>query len=253
MILNQSRWPLAPVTLAMSFALTALGAPAAGPTPGSGTAATGSSMKLRCLTPDEIHVTHGTVGRDSSGRLDIAAPVVRAVSTVGRARAAELKFTLLGPTTAQVALRSGQLRRQFGLKLRAQNGCNLVYAIWRLEPKTELVISVKSNPGMRTNAECHTNGYQNIKPARSAPLPVLRPGEPHRLRAVLAEQGDGLEVFVDDVSVWSGQLGPKVLEFDGPVGFRTDNVHLIADLCQAPVAAGTESYTPPAGSEEGDD
>lgn len=238
------------MTLASFLALTAGRAEAAG----SAKSAKDGTLKMRCLAGSEIRVTHGEVGRDGSGRLEISAPVVRAVSTVGRASAAELSFTLIGPTKEQVALRSGQVRRQFGLKLRAQNGCNLVYAIWRLEPRTELVVSVKSNPGMRTNAECHTSGYQNIKPARSAPLPVLRPGEPHRLRAVLAEQGDGLEVFVDDLSVWSGQLGSKALDFNGPVGFRTDNIHLVADLCQTPVLAGAETDTSlPPDATEGDE
>jgi hypothetical protein len=236
--------------VAVASTLAAAHAGAAGP----GASAKESAMKLQCLSAGEIRVTRGEVGRDASGRLEISAPVVRAVSTVGNARAAELNFTLIGPTKEQVALRSGEMRRQFGLKLRAQNGCNLVYAIWRLEPKAELVVSVKSNPGMRTHAECHTSGYQNIKPMRSGPLPVIKPGESHRLRAQLAEQGDGLQVFADDVLVWSGQLGQKAFEFDGPVGLRTDNVHLVADLCQAPVPTGPGKNTsPPPGAEDVED
>jgi hypothetical protein len=193
---------------------------------------------LRSLAPKEICVTLGSVTQDKTGKLEITAPKTRGVSTVGHARAAELRFTYLGPTAQQVALRSGQVRRQFGLKLRAQNGCNLVYVIWRLEPKAELVISVKSNPGMRTNAECHTSGYQNIKPTQSTPMPVLNPGDSHRLRAMLSDQDDGLQVFLDDSLVWTGQLGAKALSADGPVGFRTDNVHLITDLWQSASADG---------------
>jgi hypothetical protein len=207
------------------------------------TAAPPSASQLRCLAAKEICVTLGSVGQDKTGKLEINAPKTRAVSTVGYAHAAELRFTYLGPTDQVAALRSGQVRRQFGLKLRAQNGCNLVYVIWRLEPKAELVISVKSNPGMRTNAECHTSGYQNIKATKSSPMPALNPGDSRRLRAVLSDKDDGLQVFLDDALIWSGQLGAKALEADGPVGFRTDNVHLITDLCQSASADGQVKET----------
>jgi hypothetical protein len=230
----QLSWSLASLaTLLPSIVLVAAQAQAAG-----ATASSPSGPQLRSLAPKEICVTLGAVSQDKTGKLEITAPKTRGVSTIGHARAAELRFTYLGPTAQQVALRSGQVRRQFGLKMRAQNGCNLVYIIWRLEPKAELVISVKSNPGMRTNAECHTNGYQNIKPTQSTPMPALNSGDSHRLRTVLSDKDDGLQVFLDDALVWSGQLGSKALEADGPVGFRTDNVHLITDLAQSASADG---------------
>ena len=72
-------------------------------------------------------------------------------------------------------LASGEMRRQFGLKLRAEDACNLVYAMWRIEPESKLVVSVKSNPGQHTSAQCGNRGYQNIKPLHSSPLPSLRP------------------------------------------------------------------------------
>jgi len=68
-------------------------------------------------------------------------------------------------------LGSGELRHQFGLKLRAQDACNLVYAMWRIEPESKLVVSVKTNPGEHSSAECGNRGYQNIKPRRSSPVP----------------------------------------------------------------------------------
>jgi hypothetical protein len=203
--------------------------------------------KLHCLRRDELCVTHGEIGAGPSGRLAISDSVVRAVSTRGVSRTAELRFTLLGSTDKTVALSSGQVRRQLGLKLRAQNGCNLVYVMWRLEPQNELVVSVKRNPGMSTHAECGTQGYRNIPAAKSVPVPSVAPGEPHRLRAVLAEHGDGLEVLIDGVHVWSGALGTEALGFDGPVGVRTDNVRLEADLCQATevsAAAPAHACTP---------
>jgi hypothetical protein len=52
--------------------------------------------------------------------------------------------------------------------------------MWRIEPESELVVSVKSNPGQHTSAECGNRGYRNIK---SRPVPVLRSGHTHDLRA----------------------------------------------------------------------
>jgi hypothetical protein len=201
---------------------------------------------------DALCVTYGAVTEDAAGRFSINDPEVRAVSRQGIARTAELSFTVLGPSAETKLLGSGQMRRQFGLKLRAQNGCNLVYVMWRWEPKNELVISVKSNPGMQNHGQCGTHGYQNIVPLHSSPIPTLKAGEPHRLRASLSGNGDGLEVFVDGVSVWSGALGPKALAFDGPVGIRTDNVRLLADLFQSAEVGGASPATlclPSKGSE----
>jgi hypothetical protein len=90
----------------------------------------------------------------------------------------EAHFTLLGSTGNEAMLGSGELRRQFGLKLRAQDVCNLVYAMWRIEPESKLVVSVKSNPGQHTSAECANRGYRNIKPRHSTPVPVLRSETP---------------------------------------------------------------------------
>src|SRR4029077_13503182 len=95
----------------------------------------------------------------------------------------EAHFTFLGSTGNEARLGSGELRRQFGLKLRAQDACNLVYTMWRIEPESKLVVSVKSNPGQHSSAECGNRGYRNIKPRRSTPAPLLRPGDTHRLSA----------------------------------------------------------------------
>ena len=214
------------------------------PTASGGTMAV-DDTKLHCLRREDICVTHGFIGTDPAGRLSIEDPVVRAISTRGISPTAELAFTLLGPTSRSVPLKSGQMRRQLGLKLRAQDGCNLVYVMWRLEPKNELLVSIKSNPGMKTNAECGTRGYSNLVPARSKVLPAPQPGQPHRLRAVLGENGASLEVFVDDVSVWAGALGAKAMAFDGPIGIRTDNLRLTAELCQAPHVSPSQRQLPP--------
>ena len=137
---------------------------------------------------------------------------------------AEARFTYLGSTPNEAPLASGEMRRQFGLKLRAQDACNLVYAMWRIEPESKLVVSVKSNPGQHSSAQCGNRGYQNIKPRHSSPVPVLNSGDTHTLRAEM--NGAEMKVFADNSLVWEGSVGTDALGFDGPVGVRSDNARL---------------------------
>lgn len=166
-------------------------------------------------------VTKGAIEETDSSRLEVRVPEMRAVVAHPTQQVAEARLTYLGPTSKDKPLGSGEIRRQFGLKLRAQNGCNLVYAMWRIEPKSELVVSVKRNPGMSTHAECGTNGYHNIKPTRDLSVPRLKEGEAHALRAEMT--GSKMRVFIDGKTVWEGDVDRDVLSFDGPVGVRTDN------------------------------
>ena len=113
------------------------------------------------------------------------------------------------------------MRRQFGIKLRAHDACNLVYAMWRIEPGSEFIVSIKSNPGMHSSSECGNHGYRNIKPRHASAVPRLSPGDSH---ALLVDMTDTeMRVSVDGNEVWEGDLGPGALSFDGPVGVRTDN------------------------------
>jgi hypothetical protein len=150
----------------------------------------------------------------------------------------QARFTYLGSTPNEAPLASGEMRRQFGLKLRAQDACNLVYAMWRIEPESKLVVSVKSNPGEQSSAQCGNRGYQNIKPRRSSPVPALEPGTTHTLRAQM--NGAEMQVFADNSLVWEGSVGPDALRFDGPVGIRSDNARLQIEL-----AAPTEQRSGP--------
>ena len=117
----------------------------------------------------------------------------------------EVRFKYLGATENESRLGSGEVRRQFGLKLQAQDPCNLTYVMWRIAPESKLVVSVKTNPGQHTSAECGNRGYKNIRPARSSPVPVLQPGAAHTLHADL--NGDALRVLADGAVVWTGNLG----------------------------------------------
>jgi hypothetical protein len=177
-------------------------------------------------------VTSGAIVPLAGARFSVTAPTFRAVAASPSDARAELRFTYLGPTATTRALGSGALRQQLGLKLRAQDPCNLVYVMWRLDPEQKLVVSVKRNLGERTSRECGNLGYTNVKPRTSAPLPPVAVNASHVLFAEMSD--DVLHVFVDDVSVWEGSLGRDAAALAGPVGIRTDNVHLEAELAGAP-------------------
>jgi hypothetical protein len=177
-------------------------------------------------------VTEGAIEQPPGQQLSVNVSKMRAYVNAYTQPAAEARFTYLGSTPNESPLASGEMRRQFGLKLRAQDACNLVYAMWRIEPESKLVVSVKSNHGEHTSAQCGNRGYQNIKPRRSSPVPVLTPGSTHTLRAEM--NGDEMEVFADNSPVWEGSVGTDALSFDGPVGLRSDNARLLLDFATGP-------------------
>ncbi len=196
----------------------------------AGVAARGNSADERMLPLSRAHlcVTEGSVTELPGDRLSVSVPKMRAYATVPTLQDVTAHFTYLGATGGEARLGSGELRRQFGLKLHAQDACNLVYAMWRIEPESKLVVSVKSNPGQHTSAECGNRGYKNIKPRRSSPLPLLRSGAIHTLHAEM--NGDEMKVFVDGAVVWEGAVGRAALGFAGPVGMRSDNARLEIEL-----------------------
>ncbi len=191
--------------------------------------------KKLAISSGNLCVTEGTVGSDTENRLTVDVPKMRAYVNAWTSQAIEAQFTYLGPTAEESKLGSGEIRRQFGLKLRAQNACNLVYAMWRIEPESKIVVSIKRNPAESTSAECGNRGYRNIKPEHAAAVPVLHPGDTHTLSAAL--DGEELHVLVDNRTVWEGSLGPDAQDLNGPVGIRSDNVRLSLDL-KAGTAAG---------------
>ena len=184
----------------------------------------GSGSGPQQISRAELCVTEGEIETLDSGQLRVDDSKMRAYSALRTNPVAELRFTYLGPTQEVSKLGSGTVRQQLGLKLRAQDACNLVYVMWRISPESKLVASVKRNPGKHTSAECGNQGYRNIKPQRSIPVPALTVGSSHLLRA--ETQQDHLRVLVDRTLVWEGSLGDDALSFDGPVGIRTDNVRL---------------------------
>jgi hypothetical protein len=189
-----------------------------------GSVSASSGTKLTSVTRAELCVTEGAIEQLPGQRLSVHAPKMRAYLDLTTPQVVEADFTYLGSTGNEARLGSGELRRQFGLKLRAQDACNLVYAMWRIEPESKLVVSVKSNPGQHTSSECGNRGYRNVKALRSKPVPVLRSGDAHILRAEM--NGDETKVFADNVMVWEGSVGPEVQSLEGPVGIRSDNARL---------------------------
>jgi hypothetical protein len=184
--------------------------------------------KLRVVSRADLCVTEGTIDDLPGQGLGVSVPKMRAYVNAPTPPLVEAHFTYLGSTGNEARLGSGELRRQFGLKLRAEDACNLVYAMWRIEPESKLVVSVKNNPGQHSSAECGNRGYRNIKPRRSTPVPVLRPGATHTLRAEM--NGDEMKVFADNTMVWEGSVGPEAVRFEGPVGIRSDNARLQIEL-----------------------
>jgi hypothetical protein len=175
-----------------------------------------NSPRSFVVTRSSLCVTEGEIGAGPSDSLIVDAQKMRAYVNTWTAQSIEAEFTYVGPTAKESALGSGEIRRQFGLKLRAQDACNLVYAMWRIEPESRVVVSIKRNPGRARSSECGNRGYQNIKPRRASPVPALHPGDKHTLRAEMDR--DNLRVFIDNREVWNGSLGPDAESLSGPVG-----------------------------------
>ena len=181
--------------------------------------------------PAADHASWQTVRRDAlvvtSGRIEgteelgFRTPTIRATVGVVARSAIEMDFRYLGPTIETAPFASGEIRRQIGLKLRAHDGCNVLYVMWHIEPQAGLHVSLKANPELGST-DCHDHGYQTIAPAWS--LAEVRPvtvGETRTLAARIV--GAELQVTVDGAPAWRAPLPPLAFAVDGPVGVRSDN------------------------------
>jgi hypothetical protein len=188
-------------------------------------AQTQSDQALRRIDHSDLCVTNGAVSVRPDGRLAIDTPssraVIRTTTPTDTDQVAEIRFRYLGPTQTSKPLASGELRRQIGLKLRAEDTCNLIYAMWHIEPDAAVAVSIKRNAGMHTHEQCRAGGYVNFKPQRQIEPPPIRPGQTHTLRAEL--HGNSLTVIADGKVAWHGIFGNELPSLDGPTGFRTDN------------------------------
>jgi hypothetical protein len=194
----------------------------------------GSEGALVRFGRDQLEVTEGAIEDGAGGRLLVSTPKMRAVARVATAQSVELRFTYLGPTATGEALASGEMRRQIGLKLRAADPCNLVYVMWRIDPKPALVVSLKTNAGQHTSEDCGNGGYENIRSPHARPMGRIEPGSAHFLHAELG--ADRLTVWADGAVVWDGPLPAEAYQRDGPVGMRGDNARFEFDLAAVPLA-----------------
>ena len=186
--------------------------------------------QFTAIRPDAICVTKGDL--PPSGQVNT--PTFRAVMLGTSGEAAAISFVYRGRFDNERALASGQIRRQIGLKLRAANGCNLVYVMWRLDPRPQLEVSIKINPGSRVHAECGARGYTKIEPSRLATLPALHAGDQHSIQAAIV--GDDLIAWIDGQVAWRGRLPDEARSITGPAGIRSDN--LAYDIVALHAAAG---------------
>ena len=180
------------------------------------------SLPLVPVDPAELRATSGAMAKKNATTFTVEHPSFRAELGNAPRDSAEIAFAYRGPTARDAPLASGELRRQIGLKLRAQDTCNVVYVMWHAEPSSGIEVSVKSNPGQTTHEECADRGYAFIKPTWvGSALPDVRDGSRHVLAASIA--GSTLRVSAEGKPVWVGQLPPQAFEFNGPVGIRSDN------------------------------
>lgn len=181
------------------------------------------------VRPEDFDVPDGKIESAAGKRLMVSTKEMRATLKFKTQQSVTTRFTYLGPTKEVSRLGNGEIRSQFGIKLRAQDTCNIVYIMWYFAPQQKIAVSVKRNPGQVTHEDCLDRGYINgIKPSFSAPPPAVRPDESHTFSASM--NGSNLRVIADGRVAWEGNLGPVALEFDGPVGLRSDNAHVIFDF-----------------------
>jgi hypothetical protein len=181
-------------------------------------------------------VVSGTVEALAGTTLAVRSPRMRAVANDLRAPLAEVDFVYRGPTTTTEPLESGTVRQQIGLKLRAQDDCNVVYVMWTIEPESAVLVAVKYNPGQRLQRDCGPRGYHSITPHKAGAVPAVKLDERHALRALI--EGTSLTVWTDKRRVWEGELERDVFSFDGPVGIRSDNARFDFELAATATRPG---------------
>lgn len=184
----------------------------------------------------KLCVTEG----DLSEHLSVTAPKMRCVQVESAGDQAKLRFRYDGVSAERTALKSGAVREQLGIKLRARDTCNLLYVMWRFTPKAELVVSFKDNPGESTHDECENRGYTNLVPTTKAPPPAVVPGGQYELSARI--EGGRLRAWIDNQLVWEGLLPEGVRNLAGPAGVRSDNVAW--SMLDFDVGAGAPMHAP---------
>jgi hypothetical protein len=178
------------------------------------------------VQPSTLHTSCGRLVPRGEQSFEVEDACFRAVGP--ESEALRLDFTYLGPSPKAEPLASGEQRRQVGLKLHAQDTCNVVYVMWHIAPDSRIEVSVKHNPGKSEHAQCRDGGYTFVRADSERALPKVEAGTKHVLEAKL--EGAVLSVRADGRQAWRGQLSTAALELKGPGGLRSDNVHLLMQL-----------------------
>ena len=210
-------------------------------------AATGDhapSIDLAPVTTDALCVTKGELAGSS-----VAVPTMRAYARGSGGDAAQLVFRHRGESQDSRALASGDVRRQIGLKLRAQDSCNVVYVMWRLDPRPKVDVSIKVNPAMSTHEQCGADGYTKVKPRAKYFIPAYEFGSTHTLRAEII--GNDVYAWLDGKLAFQGRLPEAARALAGPAGVRSDNVAFDLVELAAPKSASDADAKPPACKREG--
>ena len=181
------------------------------------------------VTGDKLCVTKGSI--DGAA---ISEPTMRGYAIGAGGDAAQLTFTYRGESFETRELAGGQARRQIGIKLRARDSCNVVYVMWRLDPRPKLDVSIKVNPLKRTHEECGAGGYTKVRPLKKTYVPAFEFGKTYSLRAEIV--GDDLYAWIDGQLLFQGRLPAAAREVRGPAGIRSDNVKY--DLVELAVPRG---------------
>ncbi|MBZ5554066.1 MAG: hypothetical protein LAO21_15225 [Acidobacteriia bacterium] len=101
--------------------------------PGWTSAKSPDPLQLKSVPLAGFQVTEGAIDVLPNGDLSVSSPKMRAVVPSAISPIAEVHFKYLGPTAGSSPLGSGEMCRQFGLKLRAQDPCNLLYVMWQAD------------------------------------------------------------------------------------------------------------------------
>lgn len=195
-----------------------------------------SAAELRPVPLERWCPTLGRLEPSAGTALVVSEPKLRGTVAGSDGNAVALDFELVGPSERTEPLRSGELRQQLGLELVAQDTCNLLYVMWRVAPRPELVVSVKQNPGQSTHARCENRGYRRLPSEQLAPVPALGGGARHTLAARI--DAGRLEVTIDGERVLSAALDGAARELHGRVGLRSDNLRFVVHQLRAAFAEG---------------
>ena len=213
-------------------------------------------VRMRAIQPSQLCISLGfseAVLQKSWVNLQ---PKVRATVADSQGQQAALSFRYLGPTPGEQPLRSGLFRRQLGLKLLAEDTCNLLYVMWRFDDPSQIAVSIKRNPDQHLHVECTNHGYHSVRPSWSVPVAAPAPQSVHELAAHVQESR--LEVSVDGKPVLRADLSAARLPKRGVAGLRSDNVafelvRFAADLQEvAPPESPAPCRPKASGSEESD-